>query len=273
MHPGVDLDLLDGWINDRYAAILDRMAWQRLEVRSTFQTTAEYATGTVSVTAGSTALVGTGTTWTSAMTGAMFRVGSDNAYYEFAYVSATSGTLNRAYEGTTDALAAYRLNRNVYGMPADLRSLVSVESFETGLPLKKLSLAEMNALFPTRSLYGSPLYWCPYMDAQSDPPAPQIELYPIPEAAQGFPYHYIADPSVSDTLLPWLRPSALIAGVRADICMSAGVHFNAAMAQLFETQFERAVMELVGMEMRRAGPVKIEMPSRHTAHRARRWTR
>ena len=49
----------------RYREILDSLSWQRLERKGTVVPAAEYAVGTVAVTQGSTAIAGTGTTWTT----------------------------------------------------------------------------------------------------------------------------------------------------------------------------------------------------------------
>lgn len=62
--------------------------------------TAYYSTGTVSVTKDSASITGTAE-WTAEMSGLPFRRDSDSTEYVFTYVSATSGTLDRTYQGTT----------------------------------------------------------------------------------------------------------------------------------------------------------------------------
>lgn len=66
-------------------------------------TAADYTTGNVvSIANGATALVGSGTTWTSAMVGRFIRITSDGYWYEIAAVpSATTITLKKPYKGTT----------------------------------------------------------------------------------------------------------------------------------------------------------------------------
>jgi len=72
--PGVDLDVLDGWIQDRYQQILDRLDWRRLEVVTTLSTEPEYAEGTVTVAEGSDVITGSGVTWVATMDGWMVRI-------------------------------------------------------------------------------------------------------------------------------------------------------------------------------------------------------
>lgn len=102
--PGIDVELIDGWVQDRYAMILDLLAWKRLEGEAVFQVPLSYAIGTVSAQQGSNAITGSGTTWTSDMTGLMIRINNGTEYYTFTYVSATSATLDREYEGSTASI-------------------------------------------------------------------------------------------------------------------------------------------------------------------------
>src|ERR1039457_3453391 len=93
--PGLDLDLLEGWIGDSYAEILGALPWTRLNVQGMLLTTAPYVTGTVAVTQGSSTIALTGGTWSAAMTGRGFRVGTDTAFYQFTYLNAIAGSLDR----------------------------------------------------------------------------------------------------------------------------------------------------------------------------------
>ncbi len=72
--------------------------------------TTNYVTGTVTVTNGSTAVTGSGTTFTAGMVGKAFRVAGDTKFYTVAsYVSATSITIN-TYTGTTGSGKSYIIN-------------------------------------------------------------------------------------------------------------------------------------------------------------------
>lgn len=72
--------------------------------------TTNYITGTVTVTNGSTAVTGSGTTFTAGMVGKAFRVAGDTKFYTVAsYVSATSITIN-TYTGTTGSGKSYVIN-------------------------------------------------------------------------------------------------------------------------------------------------------------------
>jgi hypothetical protein len=212
--PGVDHDLIDGWISDRYTEILDRLKWQRRKKRSVIQTTAPYETGTITLTAGSTSVTGTGTTFTSAHTGMLLRVPHRNEWYTFTYASGTTGTLDRAFEGDTGTFS-YKLYKTLYALPADCRILGAVSNLQN-----ETSITETG--FLPDATTGTPQACRKLMDNASDPPQMQIDLYPIPDAVYSLSVEYTAEEtgftaaSTSTSLLPWLRPGCLVAGVEAD---------------------------------------------------------
>lgn len=70
-----------------------------------------YTTGTVAVTATSTGIVGTGTSWNSAMVGRYFyKVGDTQSYLISAVGSTTSITLSTAYAGSTTSGSSYAIS-------------------------------------------------------------------------------------------------------------------------------------------------------------------
>lgn len=83
-------------------------------------TAADYTTGTVTATNGSTTLTGSGTTWTAPMAGRFIKLTptdvaastGDGFWYEISSVTnATTIVLTRAYNGTSTAGAAYTLGQ------------------------------------------------------------------------------------------------------------------------------------------------------------------
>jgi len=70
-------------------------------------------------------VTGTGTVWTSAHTGFKFKVSGDDEIYTFTYVSGTSGTLDKNYNGTTDTDASYTLFQDTYSLSSDFERPLS----------------------------------------------------------------------------------------------------------------------------------------------------
>ena len=272
--PGVDPDLIDGWIQDRYTRILDRLKWSRLALECVIETAAPYSAGTVAVTAGSDAVTLTDGAWTTLMTGRAFRVDGRGEYYEFTYATPSTGTLDRPYEGEDAATAGYRIFQFVYPLPADCRMLDGEPRvLAPPGPVRRVTRGELNESAPNRSSSGVPQRCAPYMDS-SDPPAMQIELYPVPDRALSIAVPYIGEAvalgDTARTLLPWLRPGCLKSGVLAD-GQKHLKDWNA--ADRYERDFEAQLAEMSMDEARRQGPRRLRAADWMTAHRLDRVAR
>ena len=117
--PSISLDLIEGWVNDRYQEILGELPWFRENIQAVLETSAPYTTGTVSVVQGSSNLTLTGGAWDASVHGVGFRVTGQPDYYEFSATSPTTGLLERAYDGPTADGAAYSLFQFVFPLPAN----------------------------------------------------------------------------------------------------------------------------------------------------------
>lgn len=261
LHAGISLDLIDGWIRDRYTEILDALKWQRLEVRSVIQTSELVATGTITLTQGSASVAGSSTGWTSAITGCGLYVPGRGEWYEATYVSPTSLTLDRPFEGSDLAGVSYKLFQSVYVLPSDCRQLKSVTSLANG-PLRNWE-AWMDAAPIT---FGSPQAWRMTMDDTSDPPLQQIELYPIPDSAEALAVEYTGEKtltgSTSVTLLPWIREGCLVAGVEAD---ALNFEENYAGADRKEARFQKLLGDMKRTEADRTPPKPIRVSAKYDA--------
>lgn len=348
MAPGVPLELIDGWLGDRYTQILDLLPWKRLEGETVIQSPASYQAGTVTVTQGSAAIAGSGTNWTSALTGLMIRINSGPEFYTFTYVSSAGGTLDRPYEASTNSITtstvgapgsgyqpgdlfwitagsggagivqsvgaggsvltyaitssgngfsvqngvatttnhagvgftinitsvgvssglSYRIDQNIFLLPADCRVLRGVRSFHPGRSLILVSPGEMNRIAPGRQTYGIPRWASQTWDANTDPPIMQLELYPIPSSPDpldntlSFSVDYIYDQGDLDptqtsfSLLPWARPSALVKGVQSDI---ADWQEKLTLGQAHEAKFAALVKQMAMINALERGPMALRL--------------
>lgn len=263
---GADIVLLSNYINARIQQIIDRSDWQRLIVSSTVQTSALYETGTLTVTNGSTAITGTGTTFTSDMTGRRIRITGRTEYYTFTYVSATSGTLDRSYEGDTDTAATYKIFQNVFSLPSNLDRLENVTNLRNGNDLNQIGREALDRKDPSRNQYGEPYEFAPYDDSST--PLQQIEVFPIPTVSEALAIRYrkrIAEITNTATSLPdWINPAAIYAGVEADLYALRGDYAG---AQWKESLFEKAVEAMILQDAIATPAEVIEMADRYTRHR------
>jgi hypothetical protein len=280
--PGEDLQLTTEWLNGAYREVLDHKSWKGLEKEAVLETVAPYVTGTVALTPGSTAVTGTGTTWTTQMSGRSFRVDGDNAYYTFTWLTATTGTIDRPYEGDANSdpvpAGAYHIFQNIFLLPSDVKYIQAMLNARIGQPMKEKSRAELAGISAQRIAYNEPLIYSPSDDSiETSPPVlHSVELYPIPLYTAGYPYTYQKAAIQFDGTntgaypLPWVSEDALIAGAKARILAHQkdynGSQGQAAIALGFRLQ-------MVATETRRMGPSKIQMAARFTQHRVRRWTK
>lgn len=132
-------DKFKGLINWAYTQEIPRKEdWTPLIGSSTISCTAKYNTGTVSVTAGDTAITGVGTTWVTGMTNRKMRISGNPNVYTFTYVSGTTGTISPALSGDTDVSgASYVMFDDDYSLASDFNRFLqggSLYKYRSGRP-------------------------------------------------------------------------------------------------------------------------------------------
>lgn len=118
-----------------------------------------YSTGTAKFTNASTAVAGTGTTWTAAMVGMYIQKDINSPAYKIsAFVSATSLTLATAYTGATDAAAgAYTITRDETDLAQEFNPgnasghpvVTGLNNYPNSAAPKALTAGQMKAPFAT----------------------------------------------------------------------------------------------------------------------------
>ena len=287
--PGSDPDLMDGWIQDRYQYILDRLSWNRIERSTAMQTFAPYQVGSVTLAQGTTAvslqqtpalipvpivppvLPDPPAVWVPGMTGCQIRFEGRNEYYEFTPTDGTDAVIDRPYEGPGGVGLAYILFASVYQLPADCREVRGVRLLECPRSLERKSKQEVNFSTANRALTGKPLIYAPYMDYESAPPIMQVEVYPAPDAVMSMVVDYTAEqllPGQSSTaLLPWMRPSALYEGARASALEQEKDYGGADRA---EAKFLALLEQMVAIENRNTPAQQMRAAPRFVRHRIER---
>lgn len=270
--PAVDFELLRGWINEAYSDVCDRRQWKGLEVNSGFTAVGVVNTGTISVVNGSTSITGTGTAWTADMSGRQIRVDGRNDSYGFTYVSSTSATLSRAYEGPTDSNVGYLISIITYTMPEAAKVVTMMVNPNLPEPMVQINQDELNHISLAAPIIGEPVYWLPANDS-GEPPSSvyrQVRIYPPPQADVRLGYVYLKHPTeftgsnTETALMPWVDPRAVVAGAKA-IMLAHFQMYDGAGAEL-KLQ-EGAIRKMQQAETDLAGPTKLRMHPRYTRHR------
>jgi hypothetical protein len=279
--PGIPLDLLDEWINSRYTSVLEATDWIGLKGHTTIETTPAYQSGadTITATVGQTAVVGVGTAWNALLQGLVFYIPGDTAVYTITFVSPTQITLDRPYEGrgnipvgTVYAASPYVIMQDIYPLPTDCRSIVTVLG-RGGFPLQPFTKDGLDRSAGTRARVGYPEAWAEYDDSPAAPVVVhQIQLSPAPLNQIGYSLEYLRNAQAFDgrTLtaspLPFVTPAVILAGVRADIAIFQEKPATKVAAYQLQFDKELARMLLVEHTQRRV-KAALKMADRFTRHR------
>jgi hypothetical protein len=279
-HPAgasADPDLLRSLINDRIEQVCRAGTWTRLKQQSILQLAAEYTTGTVDIAVNATAGTGTLTVFTALMTGRFIRLANLLPPYTFTYVSPTSFTIDRPFEGP-DSLtgAGFKIYQSIFELPATLESIASLRNLTFGYDMNEETREWLDRNAAARYAYGQPVVYVPAEDSATG--LQQIELYPAPVVAQGLGMDWRLMPPLfdlenlnTDAAFPdWFSMPAMFAGVIADLYRLQG---QGAMAQMEEQRFQQLFAQMTGEDARRMPPQTMRQADRYIQHRVRRANR
>lgn len=265
--------VIDAWLVSRYRRVIDRMPFGSI----TFQgdeviiTEPMYSTGSVSVTQGSIAVVGVGTTFDISMIGKYIRFGVTRGWYQIAdFVDATHITLESTYADVTRSDSSFFIATRYYDLPAGVRWIVDGKNISRAVALRKLHRLKMDEMFPDRVAAPSvPLYWSPVKWNQ-DSARRRIEIYPFANTSYRLEfsgYATIDEPDLDTEPAKDIDERALIEGGLADAFnFRAGKEKTVEMVRAMldiSSRHERLYMEcvdsLVGRDSIDAPPPRVRL--------------
>jgi hypothetical protein len=275
---GVSLDAIDQKINARYAAILGMRDWKGLEGNATLQTMDAYRTGTIAVTQGSTAVVGTGTTWLNGYSGWQLLIGGSRAWYTATVVDGQHITLDRPYESQSDTAASYSLINAIMQLPDDCRHLRVIRSPATGLQMTEMTSLEFAQEVGFAICEGVAQAYIPQPDgvnSSDGDTVKQILLYPLPLWARGYQIVYERlgigfDGTTTGTgPFDFVSGHAIIAGAKMDLkCYS-----NALELQGLMNEWDTQISAMHHVENGERKPLPLKLADVYTRHRRQRLYR
>jgi hypothetical protein len=264
----VDLELIEMWLENRYRQVLDAVPWHRTEARIVLGLAAEFSTGTIAVLNGSTSVTLTDGEFTQDMNGRAIRFPDHSVIYTFNYVSATTGELDRAYEGTSAAATAFTMHVRVLDLPANTR-LITTAKRSDGRDLDVLTKHEFRIRqgFET----GQPRRCCWTNDGPNN--LPRIEIYPLPVEAASLDLELISEGAIDGEdkghpLDTWMNPALLEAGVMVNVSR----HLEKWQAvDSFITEYNTLLTAAIAKATEHMGPIKVRGDVK--PHRVARWAR
>lgn len=150
-------------LHDMHIGNWEKFYWA--ERTATLRTQPEYTTGTVAITLGASALVGTSTAWATnndfsvnnaRVTGKLTIGGSQEVYTISAVGSDTSITLNEPFIDATVTAASYKYFEDEYALHADFLRPVDLRSFADNDHIEIVSRTDFRRMYPRNSTTGKP---------------------------------------------------------------------------------------------------------------------
>jgi hypothetical protein len=217
-NPDLDPSDVQVELNSIVRQIYDRREWYGLMIRGQISTTGFTVGGSVTATQGSNAIVGSGTTWTGALTNQQFRLGFNTPPYNINLVDEVNQILylEMPWASGNFTSAGYFIAQYYYTIGPNIRYMHTaknmIQAWRCWLNYNQQTL---DSLDPWRATVFSPVAL-----AQM-PPDPngnyQVELWPVPAIVQSLPWIAAVQPAnlVNDG-------DALPPGIRADIAVDFG---------------------------------------------------
>jgi hypothetical protein len=188
--PGSDgEDSVKRYVNWAARRVWTSRPWYERRAETVLTLSAPYTTGTVSLTNASTTVTGSGTTFTSGMTGRKIALGYGSPWYRFTYVGATSGTLAQAYAEPSVTGSNYVIFQDEYDVSSTCDVVTAVSILYEGGRTTGLSEARLDDSAYVHSAVGIPRYYS--LTDSTTAGTRRLRLWPIPDATYRIRVHYL----------------------------------------------------------------------------------
>lgn len=254
--PACPVPLAEHWVRNRYRQVCEGRQWSFLRAADQFLVADAYSTGTVTVTRSSTTVTGSGTAWTTAMSGRQVKFSSTSPVYTITITAsdelAQTLTLDKAFGGTTAAGVSYQILQCYVTAPTNFLTFLSCVNVSNmwRLWVNFFTTEDLDRIDPIRTSSGQPYLVAALRNTSAE--VAQFELWPHPTSQAQYPFTYIKRVTdfASGTTLPTLiRGDILLKGALADLCKwpgsgdSKNPMFRMDLALQFEKEFIAMVAE------------------------------
>lgn len=255
--PELPVPMAQEFVNTAYSRALAGWNWSGLKKYGEFAIPEPYNTGTVSITQGSTTVLGVGTTWTTSMAGRQLIVGGIGPFYDIASVeSGTSLTLARPFSsqnGLDVTGSTYSIEGVYLVCPSDFLHFWAVRDNTNRWRLWHNFRQEVLDYWdPMRTTVGTSWLLATAGPAGALPAATagltRYEIWPRPGGARSYPFSYEAKPplmsAASDAPIYPIRGDIVREGALAELSLWPGTTnqpnpmFNLDKHQIHETRFK-----------------------------------
>lgn len=221
------MPLAQEFVNRAYSTVLSYGFWLGTYKDSGFFIPASYNTGTVQVVQGSAVVLGTGTTWTSAMVGRQFLLGPIAPFYDILSVdSPTQITLASPFIGASATLQPYAIQLRLVTCPSDFMNFVSVvdpvNNWQLNLNYTQEKIDKWDA---RRTVGGTPRVLAGA--TQTTTGLLRYEIWPQTQTNVSYPFRYrnilpLLSAASDRPIFP-IRGDVLRDGALAELCLWPGL--------------------------------------------------
>lgn len=255
--PAASIFLARQWISYAFRDVAERRRWSWLWKRGQFLLHALVNDGTAQVVQGSPNVVGTGTSFSSALINRQFRIGLQVPIYTITAVAdATHLTLNEPWGGASASGVGYEIYNAYVTVPTDFQSFISVWDPRYNWQLwTNTTQSELNTWDAQRASQGTAYVLSPIdYDTTVTPPLPRYEIWPHVKQAYSYPFLYISraqDLEDANASLPrYIRGDVLLEMALAQAARWPGAgqeknpYFNLALAMQHDARALKMVQEM-----------------------------
>lgn len=219
-----NIALVKRWINIAQQDIAMRYPWPFLEARESISTVLDKTAGTVSVTASSTTVTGSGTSFAAGDIGSYIQFSDANDWYRIsARSSATDITLDKAYvESSNLSAGTYVIRKFLYSLSSSVDRVLTIKNWDTSIRLVETDFGTLDWISGVNEAVGATSAYAAYgLDSSGNT---QLTFYPFPSDLRVFEVRYLkrltdmsADADLSVVPAKWhhvLIEGALVFGFR-----------------------------------------------------------
>lgn len=180
-----DQTAVDRWLDIAQNDICSRWPWTFMLGRETVVTVVDKTAGTVSVSAGGTAVTGVSTAFASTDVGSFIQFQGQNDWYKITAVTPTTSlTIGTAYAQTTSLAAGstYKIRKFFYSLSSSADRIIDIRSWNTPVKLIQVDARSLDMLVPLMPATGASYAYIAYgVDSSGNL---QITPYPFPSDAR-----------------------------------------------------------------------------------------
>lgn len=187
-------------LHDMHVGMDYRFPWA--ERSAVLRLRAQYSTGTLSATKGSTTLTGSSTAWNTAddfsvanvrANGKIRIAGALDPYTISSVASDTSATLTSAFVDTTTSGATYVYYEDEYDLASDFLRPVDAQRFSAQAPIDLIGRTEFRRRYPANSAPSRPTVATviDFAPSGNTTPIRRVRFHPPPSTTMRLPYTYI----------------------------------------------------------------------------------